>query len=575
MPNRNPPKSYPGMPSSPTLADLAREIGRDTSIWKRRRDGIVDGLHSVASVVGKPMRDLPAMPEALAVCLRASRAWRTDINGAERDRLRKLTRAAVERAGLARVPGRYGEPLSRRWIALLSLLGSPTQRLALFPLCRFASRSDIPPGAVDDGVLDDFLSAMHEDSLLKDVRNIHRLACKAWNLACATVPGWPRRTVTVPDYRDVYQLPWRAFPASLKADLDRYLEGASENIPLTDATYGPWSRVTARNTGKLLHSYVSATVRGGTEPGSLRSLADLVTADAVRKGLVFLLTRSDGRISVQTGHVALAVAHVARNWVGVDDDRQAELDALCKRVTPPRSGLSDGHRLLLRQFDAASSVSAVLDLPRRLVAEADASAASAAARARMVQTALLVELLAVVPIRVGELARLDVADFPSGSGRERARLVFQRLGRGSPVLVDFPLPESTRCLLRTYLCKHRPVLAPAGCRAMFPGRSGTAKTDQIIRGQVSTAVTEFTGLKLTPNLFRHFAAKHFLDRNPGEFGVVRFILGHRSLQTTSDKYSEMDGPAAFRSVDRVVLGAKPTRPRHGSRDGRARLPGRV
>jgi hypothetical protein len=43
-----------------------------------------------------------------------------------------------------------------------------------------------------------------------------------------------------------------------------------------------------------------------------------------------------------------------------------------------------------------------------------------------------------------------------------------------------------------------------------------------------------------------------LIRNPGAFNVVRFVLGHQSLQTTTDKYASMDSMAAFRLVDQLI-----------------------
>ena len=554
------------LPPYPSLADLTTAIGSDICVLKQRREEIADGLRTLATVVGKPASDIPAVPGLLNDIVRLH-SWATGVGKRERDALRRLARAALERAGLAQVPGRYGEPLSPRWRSLLETVESPSQRLALSPLCRFASRRGILPSAVDDRVFDELLTALQEDSLLKDVLNTHRLACRSWNRAVDAVPGWPKRKVTVPEYRDTYEVPWSAFPATLKAELDRYLHKGSRAAPPADADYRPWSRATSDNVGKLLHSYISAAVRGGSQPVSLRTLSDIVTCGAVRNALGFLLTRSNGKISVQTGKMAGAVASMARNWVGVDEAQQAELDGLRKRVTPPKGGLSSEHRKLLRQFDTPANVSAILGLPRRVIAAMEAGNAGEAAKARLVQTALLVELLSVAAIRVGELARLDVSDVPLGRGQVRARLRFKRSGKGTPVAVDIVLPESTRGLLRTYLRKHRPVLAGAGCTAMFPGRAGKAKTDQILRRQVSEAVLEFTGLTMTPNLFRHFAAKHFLDSHPGEFGVVRFALGHRSVQTTCDKYSEMDGPAAFRAADKVVLGAGGNPPRRRGRHG--------
>jgi len=554
------PRTYGSLPLDPSLADLALAIGSDKSMWKVRRNEIVGGLEDLGRAIGKPMELIPAAPGLMSCCTPNASHPRSAASAAELDKLRKRTRAAMERAGLTLVSGRYGQTLSGPWLALLSSLPEDRHRLGLSALARYASARRIPPHRIDDRIMDAFLEALTADGLLKDVRATHKLACKFWNLASRQSAKRPMRTVVVPDYRDIYRLPWSAFPASLREDVERYLAGLADRDPMTEMTCGPVRALGVARTRSLLHSFASAFVRGGGDAGRLLGLSALVCIGAVRTALGFLLERSGGCITVQTGHFALAASSVARHWVKVDKASQAELIRLCKRVTPDSRGLSVKVKSLLSQFDDRSSVSEVLAVPARLMQKARSQGTSLAAVARTVQTALAIEILSVAPIRIGELCSLDlVRDVQlSASGRARVRLV--RRGHRSEDIVELRLPSETRRLLAQYARKHRPNLCGPECTALFPGRTGGHKSDQAISHQIVQAISKETGLAMSPGLFRHFAAKHYLDRHPGGFQVVRFALGHKSLQTTTDKYSELDGAAAFRMADRYLL--KPGRGKH-------------
>ncbi len=62
-----------------------------------------------------------------------------------------------------------------------------------------------------------------------------------------------------------------------------------------------------------------------------------------------------------------------------------------------------------------------------------------------------------------------------------------------------------------------------------------------------------TGLAMHPHLFRHLAAKLFLEVKPGQFEVVRQMLKHKTLQTTTDFYAETSNSFAHEHYDNVVL----------------------
>ena len=62
-------------------------------------------------------------------------------------------------------------------------------------------------------------------------------------------------------------------------------------------------------------------------------------------------------------------------------------------------------------------------------------------------------------------------------------------------------------------------------------RSG-AKGKVSFSGQISKRVLKLTGLRITAHQFRHAAGAIILQEQPGNYELVRQILGHRRLNTT-------------------------------------------
>jgi integrase len=55
------------------------------------------------------------------------------------------------------------------------------------------------------------------------------------------------------------------------------------------------------------------------------------------------------------------------------------------------------------------------------------------------------------------------------------------------------------------------------------------------------------------HLFRHIGAKLYLDAHPGAYEVVRRVLGHRSMDTTTGFYTGLETAAAVRHFDETIL----------------------
>ena len=60
-------------------------------------------------------------------------------------------------------------------------------------------------------------------------------------------------------------------------------------------------------------------------------------------------------------------------------------------------------------------------------------------------------------------------------------------------------------------------------------------------------------MKLTPHQFRHLAAKIVLDANPGAYELVRQLLGHKNLKTTTNFYAGIDTRRAGRAHADLIM----------------------
>lgn len=74
--------------------------------------------------------------------------------------------------------------------------------------------------------------------------------------------------------------------------------------------------------------------------------------------------------------------------------------------------------------------------------------------------------------------------------------------------------------------------------------------------QISQTIHSYTGLVMNPHLFRHVMAKIYVDANPGEYEVVRRVLAHRSIDTTTRYYLGTEIGAAVRRFDGVILAVR-------------------
>jgi integrase len=298
----------------------------------------------------------------------------------------------------------------------------------------------------------------------------------------------------------------------------------------------------------------SALVEAGSDPQSIRSLADLATAEAAKAALTVVWKRLGQRKTGYLHHLACLIVYIGRHWAKLPAAQLDRLRQLQRSLNPGPSGMTESNRRKLAQFADRANVAALLRLPRRLLDEAVRRDRGGVRDALLAQTALAIAILLAAPLRIRTLVSLNADEhiLRSRSGpRTVVYLVIPAANVKNRVPLEFMLPSRVVELFDLYWERFRPRLVAAPGSWLFPGPNGHKKSDGM-RIQISETIHKATGLRMHPHLFRHLAAFLILRRSPGEFETVRVLLGHRSIATTIRFYCAMEQAAAFARFDEIV-----------------------
>jgi len=109
-------------------------------------------------------------------------------------------------------------------------------------------------------------------------------------------------------------------------------------------------------------------------------------------------------------------------------------------------------------------------------------------------------------------------------------------------------------LIDDYVFNFRPTLVRGSNEQwLFPGQHGGAKGKISFSGQITERIYKATGMRITAHQFRHAAGALILQRRPGEYELVRRLLGHRNVQTTVNAYVGLENIQASEIFGKIVM----------------------
>jgi len=120
-----------------------------------------------------------------------------------------------------------------------------------------------------------------------------------------------------------------------------------------------------------------------------------------------------------------------------------------------------------------------------------------------------------------------------------------------PVVVELPKVLSER--LHVYRDEIAPAVTGKRSDAVFVTFTGKPRTQAALKVAIERTVLRHLGVRMTPHQFRHLAAKIILDNNPGAFELVRQLLGHKNLKTTTNFYAGIDTRRAGRAHADLIM----------------------
>jgi integrase len=545
-------------PNLPSFADLIARIETAEQLPLRNRQNWAWSLRAVARAIGSEPTAVPAHPEFLNKLLDRAAPASLGISRLAWNNARSLCGKVLEWAGLASMPGHYQAPFAPDWAALWSKLQPSTAvSFQLARLFHYCSAQRISPNEVDDGVLAAFYRALIAESIVRLPYEIYRGAAKSWNNAADRILGWPQQRLTVPSRRvPVFCLPWSAFPATLQIDVETYCRRAA-GLDLSDDHFSRVQRpATIQIRQKQLRLFASAIHKSGVPLADLVDLRAILEPEIAARGLQLLVKRNNGKSRVQISNLADFLPTLAAR-LDMPAETIGRLRKMKAKLKVGQFGMTTRNREVLRAFDDQAAVEALLRLPQRLLRVVQATGKRGYREAKLLQTAVAIELLLNAPVRIANLVSIDIDRHLVEVGVRNNRTVhlhFPAAEVKNANDLEFPLmPESVE-LLDFYLRDWRPLLVTRIGSLLFPGKvPGQPKGNGALSTQIKQIVYAYTRLDMPAHRFRHAVAKIFLDRNPGQYEVVRQLLGHKDIRTTVSFYAGTESATAARHYAKTIL----------------------
>ena len=539
-------------PKTPTLADLIVIVLASNRSALQKRD-CVSAIRRGSRALGAEPGDLPINVKLLRRRLEEVSPEAIGMTRATFNNVRSLFNRALELYAPIMTSTQRAK-ISAGWHALLKIL-SQSKRLRLTALARFLSGRGVEPDQVSLADLEAFRDAIIENRLRANPEKTWDGISWTWNKCADEIAGWPKVTIPREDRRIVYARPKRDFTDEFNADVDDYLQVLSGEVIDEDGPLKALRPVTLKNRAYQARAAASALVAAGTPIESIRSLADIARLEPIKVILNHVLSRGEGNHRAGAFNMANFLKAVAQHWVKVDEAELAKVRKIASKLSPKQKGMTDKNRHRLIPFNDAEVVRNFLNLPNRLARDVRRDGRKTIVNAVSAQRAVAVAILQAIPLRIKNLVELDLErHIVEQNGKVYVLIEDDEVKNGRHYQME--LPKEVADLMAWYCLEYRDLLIERPTSALFPGKEGRPKLPNTLGRQISQRIKEYMGLEVNPHLLRHIAAKLYLDRHPGEYGLVSRVLNHASVATTMAAYTGAETVSAGLHFQSVVAGLR-------------------
>jgi integrase len=530
-----------------SFADAIEIISNSAELPELKRRHWSTSLRQVGKLLGKPLALIPARYSGVRADLRNLHHVPAEMSEKTLQNHKSNAKTALLwLAGEKGIP-EHGAPLAPAWVALQAEVNDALLRMRLSPLLRFASANGIAPDELDEAVMDRFM-AYRRTTGQKAGDNVRRLIARAWNAAGETMQAWPKRELAVPAPKQKVEVPWESFPAGLRAEIEAYLKTLMRvRKGRTGQRIAPAKPSTLITRRRELQATARMALKVGVAIEELTSLSALLNPDVAERVLdtywekngelpkLFTVDLANRfvLIAIQTGCLTAAECDALRIIRGRFPQARNELD-----------GMTEKNIAFLRQVLTDGVWGRVVKLPYAMMEEAKRLQNRSKFKAAvMAQLAIAIAIETIAPVRLANLVsiRLGIDLIRPGGPKSNYWLVLPKSQVKNRVNLSYPLTNDVTNLIEDYIQNFWPVLQRGRDEAfLFPGLRNGAKEKISFSGQISRAIQKWTGLRMTTHQFRHAAGAIILKRRPGEYELVRQLLGHKNIQTTMKAYIGLD-----------------------------------
>lgn len=541
----------------PSFAEAISDIEAATSLASPTRRHLATSLRSVARAFDQPPETIPARYSAVRARLAALHhvplGWEPKTLQNHKSNAKSALLWFCKEKRLQP----EGTLLTPDWERLLSRLIDPSTRYRLTPLMRFCSAIGAEPRDVDEKAVDQYFEYRARTTNRSCSPANRRILARLWNACVTTVVGWPNTILTEPPVLTRAGPRYEDFPASLRKDIEEY-QASLTRIRKTQSgqRLRPCKPSTVTMRGRELIAAVRMAARAGIPLENLTSLRSLVAPDIAIKTLD-AYWQQDGEIprsyTINLAQRFLGLGH----YLQFDRADLERLGDVRFRLAEYREeGMTPKNLALIRQVLTPGMWQRVIAVPETLMQRARSLRRTSPIRAGVsAQIATAVSLLSVAPVRLSNLAGIQLEEHLTKPGGPDTNywLAYRMYDTKNRQPLQFALDETVTSVIDEYVHDYRPkLLRGSNSGWLFPGASGKFKEKISFSTQIVGRIRAETGIRITVHQFRHAAGALLLKHHPGNYELVRRVLGHKSIETTRKFYCDLDTTQASEIFNEIV-----------------------